>query len=104
MTFGNKNAGRKIAAILALVAVAAPVAAFGAIDAGSASSGTAGTGERGSPASASQRLPQGSERVRLDPADFTTKIDNPYWPMKPGSRWVYRETDPRGRSSASSSR
>jgi hypothetical protein len=26
-----------------------------------------------------------------DPADFTTKIDNPYWPMRPGSRWVYVE-------------
>jgi hypothetical protein len=29
--------------------------------------------------------------AQLDPADFTTKIDNPYWPMKPGSRWLYRE-------------
>jgi hypothetical protein len=41
-------------------------------------------------------LPQGSERVRLDPADFTTKVDNPWWPMRPGSRWIYRETDPDG--------
>jgi hypothetical protein len=32
----------------------------------------------------------------LDPADFTTQIDNPWWPMKPGSRWVYRETDTEG--------
>ena len=31
-----------------------------------------------------------------DPGGFTTEIDNPYWPMKPGSRWVYRETDPEG--------
>jgi hypothetical protein len=23
---------------------------------------------------------------------FSTKIDNPYWPMKPGTRWVYRES------------
>jgi hypothetical protein len=23
---------------------------------------------------------------------FSTHIDNPYWPMKPGARWVYRET------------
>jgi hypothetical protein len=36
-------------------------------------------------------LPQGAEPVKLDPDDFTTKIDNPYWPMAPGSRWVYRE-------------
>ena len=31
-----------------------------------------------------------------DPASFSTRIDNPYWPMKPGSRWIYRETDPEG--------
>ena len=37
-------------------------------------------------------LPKGSERVNLDPADFTTTIDNPYWPMTPGSRWIYRES------------
>ena len=42
------------------------------------------------------RLPQGSEPVKLDPADFTTRITNPYWPMKPGNRWVYRETDSEG--------
>ena len=41
-------------------------------------------------------LPKGSETVTLDPADFTTKITNPYWPMKPGSRWVYREVDSEG--------
>jgi hypothetical protein len=41
-------------------------------------------------------FPQGSERVRLDPSSFTTRIDNPWWPMRPGSRWVYRETDPAG--------
>jgi hypothetical protein len=34
--------------------------------------------------------------VLLDPARFTTRIDNPYWPMRPGSRWTYRVTDPRG--------
>ena len=38
-------------------------------------------------------LPQGSEPVKLAPADFTTRIDNPYWPMAPGDKWVYRETD-----------
>ena len=34
--------------------------------------------------------------MRLDPADFTTEIDNPYWPMKPGTRWTYRNTDGEG--------
>jgi hypothetical protein len=41
-------------------------------------------------------LPQGSEAVSLDPADFTTEITNPYWPMSPGDRWAYRETDGQG--------
>ena len=42
------------------------------------------------------KLPQGGERVRLDPRDFTTRITNPWWPMRPGARWVYRETAPDG--------
>jgi hypothetical protein len=44
----------------------------------------------------SEGLPRGSEPVNLNPADFTTRIDNPYWPMRKGSRWVYRETDAEG--------
>jgi hypothetical protein len=42
-------------------------------------------------ASGSQSLPQGAEPANLDAADFVERIDNPYWPMAPGSRWVYRE-------------
>ncbi len=38
-------------------------------------------------------LPQGSETVALDPADFTVDIDNRYWPMPVGTRWTYREID-----------
>jgi hypothetical protein len=30
------------------------------------------------------------------PGDFTTRIDNPYMPMRPGSRWVYLETEAGG--------
>ncbi|WP_454853865.1 hypothetical protein [Promicromonospora soli] len=41
-------------------------------------------------------LPRSSEPADLDPADFTTEIDNRYWPMEPGTRWVYRETDEQG--------
>ena len=29
----------------------------------------------------------------MNPADFTTRIDNPYFPLVPGDRYVYRETD-----------
>jgi hypothetical protein len=41
-------------------------------------------------------LPQGNEPVDLDPKNFTAKIDNLYWPMVPGTRWTYRETDQEG--------
>lgn len=50
----------------------------------------------GCTATAEGALPTGGDPVDLDPADFTTEIDNPYWPMKPGTRWTYRETDPDG--------
>jgi hypothetical protein len=46
----------------------------------------------GSKSSSRSQLPTGSEPAKLDPAEFTTEIDNPYWPLSPGSRWVYRET------------
>lgn len=41
-------------------------------------------------------LPQGSDRVTLEPADFVDAIDHPYWPMAPGTRWVYLESDTKG--------
>jgi hypothetical protein len=70
-------------------AVAAAVAALAVAACGD-------DGEDATEAATSSDLPQGSESVELDPADFTTEIDNPYWPMTPGSRWVYRETDSEG--------
>jgi hypothetical protein len=38
-------------------------------------------------------LPQGTEPANLDPSEFTTEIDNPYWPMAVGSRWKYKEAE-----------
>jgi hypothetical protein len=42
------------------------------------------------------KLPQGSEPVTLEPSDFVSPVDNPYWPLLPGSKWIYRETDGEG--------
>jgi hypothetical protein len=72
----------QLATVVAILTAGVTVAAAG---------GQIGTG-----AAAGCTIPQGSERVRLDPAGFTTRIDNPYWPLRPGSRWIYRETDPEG--------
>ena len=55
-----------------------------------------GSDETAKPQPARAPLPQGAEPVKLDPADFTTEIDNEWWPMRPGTRWVYRETAPDG--------
>jgi hypothetical protein len=77
----TKSASMLVVA-LAACALATPAAGLGSEDEAAATP--------------SPRLPQGSERVTLDPADFTTRIDNPYWPMRPGSSWVYRETSDEG--------
>ena len=70
---------------IAAIAAAVAIAACGGDDKVAATAPTASTG-----------LPQGSEQVELDPSEFTTEIDNPWWPMSPGSRWVYRESDTEG--------
>ena len=43
--------------------------------------------------SAGSKLPTGADPVDLDPADFSANITNPYWPMKPGTRWIYRSAE-----------
>lgn len=48
------------------------------------------------PPPASAQLPQGATPFDLDPTRFTTDINNPYWPMQPGTRWTYREVDTDG--------
>jgi hypothetical protein len=35
----------------------------------------------------------GDDQQPREPRRYTTDIDNPYWPMKPGGRWVYRESE-----------
>src|SRR5262245_42524859 len=71
----------------AVTAVAA-VAAVAVAVAGAAGSTSA--------ARAACVIPRGAERLRLDPADFITRITNPWWPMRVGARWIYRETTPEG--------
>ena len=73
-------------AVLAVVAASGGVACGG--DGGGAVSSPSG--------SSASTLPRGGEQVALDPAGFTTAIDNPYLPMTPGDRRVYRVTDPEG--------
>ena len=79
------NRTKQIGAALGLLAAALAVA----------SCGGNGKGSSKEPGSVQTTLPQGAERVDLNPADFSINIDNPYWPMS-GSKWVYSETDSAG--------
>jgi hypothetical protein len=69
---------------LALTATCAMFAVGGCGSEGDESGGGAGR-------DGDARLPQGGEPVSLDSSEFTTTIDNPYFPLAPGSKWVYRE-------------
>jgi hypothetical protein len=72
-------------AILVIACCAVWVGGCGGDDSGNGSdTTTTGLSNAGS------TLPQGSDPVELGPADFTTEIDNPYWPMARGNRWVSR--------------
>jgi hypothetical protein len=82
------------AALVALVAGGVAIAHAGGGD--NRSLGASGAPGAGGNSDRCPRPPQGSEPVNLDPADFTTRIDNPYWPMTPGNRWVLREVDREG--------
>jgi hypothetical protein len=70
------------------------VAACGGGEAADSERATSSTGP--AEAAGGPPLPQNDEPFELDPADFVDTIDNPYWPMTPGSKWVYRETDAEG--------
>ena len=76
----------RVIAVLTAAAIAGALAGCGGD--GSPAAETPGVPDRG--------LPQGDEAITMDPADFSTTIDNPFWPMRPGSRWVYLETDAEG--------
>ena len=47
-------------------------------------------------ATSASGLPTGSEPVTLDPAELSADITHPYWPMRPGTRWTYREVEESG--------
>jgi hypothetical protein len=78
--------------VLLVILATASLAAAGCGD----SNGGGANVRASSDSQAGGNLPQGNEPVNLDPENFTTKIDNRYWPMSPGSKWVYSETDTKG--------
>ena len=52
--------------------------------------GCGGTsGSAGGSAGTTHKTTQAAYSPHIDPADFTTKIDNKYFPLKPGTTFVY---------------
>ena len=73
------------------LATAVPLTACAA-----SSSSSSPSPEAADTTSSSSALPQGDEQVDLDPAELTPGSDHPLFPLEPGRRWVYRESDTAG--------
>ncbi|MGI8675515.1 MAG: hypothetical protein ACR2JT_01095 [Nocardioidaceae bacterium] len=84
---------RKTLSLLAAAGVVASMAGMSWLTTGAALGGGAAPEHNRCRLPGPYELPHGASRIDLDPADFTPRITNPYWPMKPGSKWTYRETD-----------
>jgi hypothetical protein len=83
----TKRAGAAAAAIAALLPA---LAGCGGSSGGGTTQAAAQPG--------TSTLPQSSEPSNLNPADFTTRIDNPYWPMPVGATWQVHVSNPQGES------
>jgi hypothetical protein len=94
MNRSHRALGALALSSLTVIAVTACSGPQAPVDEGTAGAGTTGAGTTG--AGTAGALPTGSAPVTLDPSDFSTTIDNPYWPMEPGTRWTYREDDGSG--------
>jgi hypothetical protein len=81
-----KRAGAGVAAIAVLLPALAGCGSSG--DNASSAAAQPGT----------NTLPQASEPSNLNPADFSTNIDNPYWPMPVGATWHVHVSNPQGES------
>jgi hypothetical protein len=73
--------------------IAGSILTLALVGCGSNGGGSDSPTEAASSSPQGSALPRGSEPANLGPAEFTTNIDNPYFPLAPGSRWVYREVE-----------
>jgi hypothetical protein len=76
---------------LSLSRLTAPLALFALLaSACSSSSGGSSSSPTSSPRSASALAPvHGTYSPSVDPANFVQTIDNPYWPLEPGTTYTY---------------
>src|SRR4051812_7144498 len=82
---------KAIPALAGVLLVGLTAAACGG--SGSSSATQPAGGGAATPGAETTSLPVDAKPFPIDPSEFTTEIDNPYWPMTPGSQWIFRETD-----------
>jgi hypothetical protein len=58
--------------------------------------GSSGDDSSSAAQSVADTLPQSNEPANLNPADFSTRIDNPYFPLPVGAQWHVRVTNQEG--------
>jgi hypothetical protein len=83
----NARARKRAGAVAASIAVLLPALA----GCGSSRGDSSATAQSGT-----STFPQSNEPANLNPADFTTNVDNPYFPLKVGARWEIRVTNQEG--------
>src|SRR6266545_2497889 len=86
----SARAIKRAGAAMAGIAVLLPALA------GCGSSG--GSNSSAATQSGTNTFPQSSEPSKLNPAEFSTNIDNPYWPMPVGATWHVHVSNPQGES------
>lgn len=60
------------------------------------SGGAGGAATTPDPADGTADLPRGAEPFPLDPRALSPDVTNPWFPLRAGTRWVYREVDQEG--------
>jgi hypothetical protein len=69
------------------------IVSLGALTGGCGSSGRMSSSTTAAPSSVSRLAPiHGHYSPSIDPADFVSRVDNPLWPLKPGTGFHYEGT------------
>jgi hypothetical protein len=92
---------KRATAVPLIAGIALGLAATGCAVGGTPAPAATATAQPSSTAAATtptpaSHLPAGGEPVTLDPADFSADVTHPLWPMKPRTRWIYRELEANG--------
>jgi hypothetical protein len=94
---GRKEMSMKRMVALAMVAALGVVSACGADQASQQTGGSSTSNEAVPPfAPEVAEQPAANYAPNIDPSNFVKEVDNPYFPLEPGTTWVYEGQTPEG--------